>query len=157
VSFPTKDTIWGEIEYEDKIYDLLDRPISDEIWNTINLYKQENNCGVSSASWNANKFKWIVKDNKLFITSLKCRLCKNKSNLIPVIFNVNKLYAKWVSTSIKLVLSKKELALDEREEIQIERELLVLTFENGILISTHEDVERYTSKIIKSYLGESNV
>ena len=51
MSFSTKDTIWGQIEYNNRKYDLLDRPLSNEIWDKINLYKKENKCGTSSASW----------------------------------------------------------------------------------------------------------
>lgn len=157
MSFSTKDTIWGQIEYNNRKYDLLDRPLSNEIWDKINLYKKENNCGTSSASWSSNKFEWIIEDNKLFISSLKFRFCKNKNNLIPMIFKVEKLYASWVNENIRLVLSKKELDFNQCNEIQIEREILLLSFKNGILLTSSKEIERYISKSLKDYTKELNV
>lgn len=152
MSFPSNDTIWGQIDYNNKKYDLLDRPLSNEIWDKINLYKKENMCGVSSASWSSNKFEWIIEDNNLYISSLKCRLCKNKDNLIPAIFKVDKLQALWVNEDMRLVLSKNELGLNNKGKMIIERELLVLAFKKGILISSSKEIEKYTSKSLKYYL-----
>ena len=38
----------------------------------------------------------------------------------------------------------------------IERELLVLAFKKGILISSSKEIEKYTSKSLKYYLGQFN-
>lgn len=74
-----------------------------------------------------------------------------------MIFKVEKLYASWVNENIRLVLSKKELDFNQCNEIQIEREILLLSFKNGILLTSSKEIERYISKSLKDYTKELNV
>lgn len=60
MSFPSKDTICGKIQYNGKEYDILDRPLSNIIKNRIERFKLRNNCGLSSASWSFDKYKWQI-------------------------------------------------------------------------------------------------
>lgn len=152
MSIPTKDTVFGKIQYENKQYDLLSQPIDKIQSDKLNQYKKENNCGISSASWSVNKFEWIIKDGKLYLLSIKCKLCKNQENLISDIFDTNELFAFWVNKDIKLLISKKELGNNNQGRMMIEREVLILSFENGLLNKLKRETEQYRSSSLKNYL-----
>lgn len=154
MSIPTKDTVFGKIQYKNKEYDLLNQPIGKIQSDILNQYKKENNCGISSAPWSVNKFEWIIKDDKLYLSSIKCRLCENQENLISDIFDTNELFASWVNKEIKLLVSKKELGLNKQQKMMIEREVIVLNFENGILKHFQKETEQYPSSSLKYYLDQ---
>ena len=99
-----------------------------------------------------NKFDWIIKDDKLYLSSIKCKLCKNKENLINNIFNTNELFASWVNKDIKLLVSKKELGNNKQGRMMIEREVLILEFENGSLKKSRLETEQYCLLNLKKYL-----
>lgn len=152
ISFPTEDTVFGKIQYKNKKYDLLNQPIGKAQSDKINQYKKDNDCGISSAPWSVNKFDWIIKDDKLYLSSIKCKLCKNKENLINNIFNTNELFASWVNKDIKLLVSKKELGNNKQGRMMIEREVLILEFENGSLKKSRLETEQYCLLNLKKYL-----
>jgi len=142
MSFPTVDTVFGQILYKNKQYDLLCQPLDETHFNILRQYKKENNCGVSSAPWAVNEYKWTVRNNKIYLTSIKCRLCKNQENLINEVFDTDIIFASWVTEDVKLVVSKKKSNVSEYK-ITMEREVLILTFENGILKHFATEVEQY--------------
>ena len=82
MSFSTSTTVYGQIIIEDKIYDLLSQPLGDEQKKTIDDFKKEHNCGISSAPWSVNKYKWILEDNKLYLIVVIFKLCEDKANVI---------------------------------------------------------------------------
>ena len=152
MSIPTKDTVFGKIQYKNKKYDLLNQPIGKVQSDKLNQYKKDNNCGISSAPWSVNKFEWIIKDDKLYLSSIKCKLCKNKENIIKNIFGTDELFASWVNKDIELLVSKKELGNNKQGRMMIEREVLVLNFENGLLKKSKRKTEQYRSSSLKNYL-----
>jgi len=154
MSVPTQDTVFGKIQYENKQYDLLSQPIDKVQSDKLKQYKKENNCGISLAPWSVNKFEWIIKDDKIYLSSIKCKLCKNKENLISNIFDTNELFASWVDKDIRLLVSKKELGNNNQGRMMIEREVLILEFENGSLKKSRLEIEQYRSSNLKNYLDQ---
>jgi len=154
VSIPTKDTVFGKIQYKNKKYDLLNQPIGKVQSDKLNQYKKDNNCGISSVPWSVNKFEWIIKDDNLYLSSIKCKLCKNKENLINDIFNTSELFASWVNKEITTLVSKKELGNNKQGRMMIEREVLILEFENGSLKKSRLEIEQYRSSNLKNYLDQ---
>ena len=154
MSIPTKDTVFGKIQYKNKKYDLLNQPIGKVQSDKLNQYKKDNNCGISSVPWSVNKFEWIIKDDNLYLSSIKCKLCKNKENLINDIFNTSELFASWVNKEITTLVSKKELGNNKQGRMMIEREVLILEFENGSLKKSRLEIEQYRSSNLKNYLDQ---
>lgn len=152
MSIPTKDTIFGQITYKNKQYDLLNQPLGEVQADKLYKYKKKNNCGMSSAPWIVNKFEWIIKDDKLYLSSIKCKMCKNKENLISDIFDTNELFASWVDKDIRLLVSKKELGMNEQKRMMIEIEFLILNFKNGLLKNLKKETEQYRSSSLKHCL-----
>ena len=78
MSFSTSTTVYGQIIIEDKIYDLLSQPLGDEQKKTIDDFKKEHNCGISSAPWSVNKYKWILEEVLELVEILKQLLIEMK-------------------------------------------------------------------------------
>jgi hypothetical protein len=154
MSFPTKDTIFGTIIYKNNKYDLLTNPLSKNEYQKITKYKKENNCTIIMSPTGWNIFEWLIYDDKLYLTSVKFRQCKNKINAIDEIFHTKKLFASWIDDKIKLLISKKELGKDEQKKMIIEREILIIDFQNGILADLTKEIEQYVSQDLKYYIDE---
>jgi hypothetical protein len=69
-------------------------------------------------------------------------------------FIQKKLFASWVNSKIKLIISKKELGRDEQKKMIIEREILIMDFQNGILVNLTKEIEQYSSLDLKYYIDE---
>ena len=156
MSFPTQDTIFGIIIYKDKQYDLLTNPLDETLYQKITKYKKDNDCSISTAPWNNNKFQWIVEDNKLYLVSIKFKLCQNENNLISEIFDTKKLFASWHNNDVKLLISKKEMEHIKNGKVKIQRDILILKFSNGILIDTINEIEEYKTLNLKYYINEGS-
>jgi hypothetical protein len=156
MSFPTHETIFGIINYKNKQYDLLTNPLDDIIREKINIYKNKNKCGISTAPWSSNKFEWIVENNKLFLISIKLKLCENQDNLINNIFNTNKLFASYLNDSIKLLVSKKEMKVMHNLKIKMQRDVIILKFNDGKLINSYNKVEEYNLINLKYYIDKED-
>lgn len=146
MSISTKETIFGTITCKNNQYDLLTQPLSEEQFKKIDTYKKANDCGISSAPWQTNKYHWNIEDNKLYLTEVYFDLCPDKSNLIQKIFKEEKVFAKWLNKSIKLLVSKKDIDENYRE-----REVLILDFNNGMLVDTKKDNEKYKISRLSKY------
>lgn len=97
--------------------------------------------------------------NKLYLRSLEFKLFEHLGNLIVTIFNQDRLFASWVNSDVRLVVSKKDLGISANSYIEFEREILILSFSNGVLIESKKEVERYISKwatILKRHKDEFN-
>jgi hypothetical protein len=154
MSFPTKDTTFGTIIYKNNKYDLLTNLLSKNEHQKINKYKKENNCTIVMSPNSGNIFEWLIDDNKLYLISIKFRQCKNKTNAIDKIFHTKKLLASWVNSKIKLITSKKELGRNEQKKMIIEREILIMDFQNGVLVNLAKKIEQYSSSSLKYYIDE---
>lgn len=147
MSIPNQETIFGNIEFQSKTYDLLSQPLNDKCFEKIKLYKKDNNCGISSAPWNVNKYKWIVEDDKLYLIEIYFKLCEDKSNHIENIFDTDKLFASWVNREIKLLVSKEDVDSDKAK-----REVLILDVENGMIKDCKNILELYKIPKLRKYL-----
>lgn len=147
MSIPTTETTFGTIEFQNNTYELLSQPLSDEQFEKIKLYKKDNNCGISSAPWSVNKYKWIVEDNKLYLIEIYFKLCEDQSNHIQNIFDTDKLFASWVNREIKLLVSKKDI-----DDKKAKREVIILDIQNGVIKNHTNDVEKYTIPKLRQYM-----
>ncbi len=152
MSFPIQDTIFGTIIYKDKKYDLLANPLDKILYQKITQYKKDNDCSISTAPWNNNRFQWIIEDDKLYLVSIKFKLCQNKNNLISEIFDTKKLFASWLTDDIKLLISKKEIEHMNNDKVKMQRDILILKFSNGILIDIINTTEEYKTLNLEYYI-----
>jgi hypothetical protein len=155
MSFPTKDTTFGTIIYKNNKYDLLTNLLSKNEHQKINKYKKENNCAVVMSPTGGNIFEWLIDDDKLYLISVKFKQHINYTiNVIDDIFHTKKLFASWVNSEIKLITSKKELGTDTQKKMIIEREILIMDFQNGILVNLAKEIEQYSSSNLKYYIDK---
>jgi len=155
MSFPTKDTTFGTIIYKNNKYDLLTNPLSKNEHQKINKYKKENNCAIIMSPTGGNIFEWLIDDDKLYLISVKFKQHINYTiNVIDEIFYTKKLLASWVNSEIKMITSKKELGTDVQKKMRIEREILIIDFQDGILVNSTKEIEQYSSSSLKYYIDE---
>jgi len=155
MSFPTKDTTFGTIIYKKNKYDLLTNPLSKNEHQKINKYKKENNCTIIMSPTDGNIFEWLIDDDKLYLISVKFKQHTDyTTNVIDKIFHTKKLLASWINSEIKLIASKKELGRDAQKKMIIEREILIMDFQNGILVNSTKEIEQYSSSSLKYYIDE---
>jgi len=154
MSFPTKDTIYGTIIYDNKKYELLNNPLNESLYHKIIQYKDDNNCGISTAPWSVNNFEWLIEDNKIYLISVKLKLCEKKGNIIFDIFNTNKLFASWLNDKIKLLISKKKIETMKNGKIKMQRDILILKFSEGIVTNARKKTEDYQTLNLKYYIDE---
>ena len=148
MSIPTQETVFGTIEFQNKTYYLLSQPLNDKCFEKINKYKKENNCGLSSAPWSVNKYKWVVEDNKLYLIDVRFKLCDDKSNHIQNIFDTDKLFSSWVNYEIKLLVSKEDI-----DDKSAKREVIVLNVQQGMLKGNKSTIEEYRVSKMNKYLN----
>jgi len=155
MSFPTEDTTFGTIIYKNNKYDLLTNPLSKNEYQKINKYKKENNCAIIMSPTGGNIFEWLIDDDKLYLISVKFMQHINYTiNVIDEIFHTKKLFVSWRNSKIKLIISKKELGRDAQKKMLIEREILIMDFQNGMLVNSTKDTEQYISSSLKYYIDE---
>ncbi|MBD3830923.1 MAG: hypothetical protein IE890_10630 [Arcobacter sp.] len=152
MSFSTSTTVYGQIIIEDKIYDLLSQPLGDEQKKTIDDFKKEHNCGISSAPWSVNKYKWILEDNKLYLIEVIFKLCEDKSNVIEKVFSTKELEAIWLSSELQVLIEDYKDYSNPDKPRERKRKLMILDFNDGILISSREIEEIYTTNRLLDYL-----
>jgi len=156
------DATWGTIQINNKTYEILHSTCA-EIPNKAGKYRQKHSFmgGFGNKSRFIN-YEVMIKDNKLYLTSIKFRK-HNKyrelfwtDNLINDIFNKEKIFLKNQNSEIKLLINKEIKNLcnieTKREFHSIKMQLLVLNFKNGELISS-SNKEEYTSfRVLKNYI-----
>lgn len=152
MSIPTSTTIFGQIVIDEQAYDLRTQPLGDEQKKRINDFKKEYKCGISSAPWSVNKYKWILEGNKLYLIEVFFKLCEDKSNLIQKLFATTKLEAQWLNGEIKVWMGDLEDYSNPVKPREKKRKLIILDFNNGMLISNREIEEIYTSNRLLDYL-----
>jgi hypothetical protein len=133
----------------------LTNPLSKNEHQKINKYKKENNCAIIMSPIGGNIFEWLIDDDKLYLISVKFKQHINyTTNVIDNIFHTKKLLASCVNNEIKLIISKKELGADAQKKMTIEREILIMDFQNGILVNSTKEIEQYSSSSLKYYIDE---
>ena len=149
MSFPTKDVVFGTVIHRDKKYDSVSSltDTNKEYHKKLQQYKKENQCGISTAPWSSNKTTWIVEDKKLYLVDMRINsiFCKIENNIIQDIFQTDKLFASWLNKDIKLLISKKKIERTEDSKDNVQRDVLVLSFKNGMIVDTKQITEQYFS------------
>ncbi|MEA3353105.1 MAG: hypothetical protein U9Q33_04730 [Campylobacterota bacterium] len=146
MSIPNQETVFGTIEFQGEIYDLLSQPLSDKQFDKISKYKKDNNCGNSSAPWSVNKYKWVIEKDKLYLTDIYFKLCEDKSNHMKKIFNTDKMFAIWVNREIKLLVSKEDI-----NDNKAKRKVIIFNIQNGLVVNQTNSMEEYTIRKLRKY------
>lgn len=152
MSLANKNTIFGKIQYQNKLYELIvNNLLNQQTKSLIEKFKQNQNCITSSAPWLHEDYHWVVENDKIYLTSIKLNLCNNTDNQIMKIFGQNKIFAYWVQKA-SLQINR---VLLQREEINsyYQREILILDLQNGVLKDTNVSVENYRVKELKNYIA----
>ena len=139
MSRPTKDTSWGTLEMDGRVYDLLSRPLDRATFETIKAWAKEHHAPTSTAPWTTKAYHWRIVDGKLYLTGITIR---GKGDVMEQIFHTNTLFAKWYNAEVKLLLDK-EVDWGNREPglKQVTMRVKVLHFANGVLQNAFEHTE----------------
>ncbi|MGE3301368.1 MAG: hypothetical protein AB7I39_13165 [Arcobacter sp.] len=152
MSIPISTTVFGQITIDDLTFDLLTQPLSDSQFEKIKQFKKDNNCGISSAPWSVNKYKWILEDDKLHLVDVRFKLCEDKSNNIQNIFDTDKLFASWLNKELKVLIHEIPEYNNPNKKREKKRKVLMLKFKDGVIISKNEIEEIYTSNRLQDYI-----
>lgn len=149
MSVPSKNTTWGEVLYEGKTYGVLyGFHMSDDIWEKYNQYDGEKEgCFKSTAPWTYMKPRWIVEEDKLYLTGL----CEE--NLLAEVMEKEKILADWVSEIELLAEHRRVCKTYEKGNSYLnEMQVLYLKLDRGVITSRKNETELYTSNELKTYI-----
>lgn len=182
MSLPRRGTTFGEIEINGETYKIFNCPLSDEIVEKLYKYKT-NGAGINtSAPWFTDAYKWSIVNNKLYLNEMnilsfdrelyeksmaeggefyvaKSKILKidscSKKNIIQELFNTDKLFAEWQNKDIKLLLKEEILHCEIKgRKDYIKMNSRVLKFKDGVLVSTHDEIEEFAKISFKNYIEE---
>lgn len=154
MSIPISTRIFGQITIDDITFDLLSQPFSDEQFEKIKQFKKDNKCGISSAPWSVNKYKWIVEDDKLYLVDVRFKLCEDKSNHIQNIFDTDMFFASWLNKELKVLIHEIPEYNNSNKKREKKRKVLMLNFKDGVIISKNEIEEIYISNKLQDYIKD---
>lgn len=144
MSIPRKDTTWGDIELNGKVYKIFSRPLNDEGAEKIAKYKQEFG-GFSSAPWIYDNYSWIIKDNKLYLNEITIGMGSIR-NLMPNIFGVDELFSDW-QEEIEVLISKEEFDIEDKQKKKlVKMKTKILSFKDGELQSTTDATKEFVMR-----------
>lgn len=148
MSVPSKNTVWGKVVYEGKIYEVLDGfHLSEEMWEKYNQYDGKTGCIKSTAPWATTKVSWSIEEDKLYLTGL-CR-----EGLLTKLFGSEKILADWIDEMKLLVNHRKVCKTYERRDSYLnEMDTLHLLFNQGNIVNKQNKTELYTSLELKNYI-----
>ncbi len=149
MSVPAKNTIWGEILYDGKIYGVLDGfHLNEVIWEKYNQYNGDlEECFKSTAPWTSAKPTWSIEEGKLYLTGL-CR-----EGLPTELFDGKRIFADWVSEMKLLVKHQKVCKTYERKNSYLNKmDILHLSLNQGNIVDIRSETEYYTSLEVKNYM-----
>ena len=136
----------GKVIYKDKVYGVLEYLMTEEDIDKIIKFKKEHDCIFFAEYFYCdNIFTWLIDDDKLFLKSFYIRCPKFEGkNLTKEIFHSDRVFLKNITMDVRLLKNKKRIRCEDREgeEYYYEANLIVLSFENGILL----DVKNKKSK-----------
>ncbi|MCF6245320.1 MAG: hypothetical protein L3J43_09820 [Sulfurovum sp.] len=90
--------VYGEMEIDGQFYDILSWLVDDKTSEKINTYRKQNRADTSV--WIKYTCKCRIIDNKLYLHEIT--LTGAHKNIIPELFNTDKLFAQWQNKDIKL-------------------------------------------------------
>lgn len=155
MSRPNPARVCGSIEYEGRTYDFLSQPFGETQRKLIYDYRKGHRCAMALSPCIFQKFFWRVYDDKLFLTGARFSFCKQVSETpIEDIFGASSVFAEWCSQEVKILLE----IVDKKPEGEwvdvFTRRVMILTFENGVLIAKKEETETYHIRRLKNYFPE---
>jgi len=162
MSFPSNETIYGQVTYNGVKYDLLNNPLGNNEWEKIQKYKKTHNAIISTAPWNVNSYQWKIIDDKLYLVGVTLKFYKNDKITFDIvekecmvdIFKNESIFINYFNGTLKLLVSKKEIQIEKNNWRCIcERDILLLRFDNGIISNIKKYTEQYKSNSLK-YLFE---
>jgi len=160
MSVPTGADRCGKIIYDNKSYWLRNSPLNQETIDRCYEVIQECGCiyfPTKPCDFH-NKFHYIVKNKKLYITLVECSTLigskvKPCKDIFFKMFNQHEnFFVSWFSGELKVVINMK--ASGDRSWI-FDYDLLILKIENGIVLDSYEKKETVQGlKKLKNYIEE---
>ena len=139
MSVPCKDTTWGDIIFEGKMYRIFSVPLNEENRKKISKYKQKSGW-ITFSPWLDNNYLWRIKNDKLYLQEVK--LFGFKGSQITNIFGVKELFASWQNKDIEVLVSKESFDVAGQRRMKlVKMKIKVLRFENGKLISVEDTIK----------------
>lgn len=121
---------FGKVTMEKQRFDLITQPLNEESKDKISIYKKINNYIKVLTPMGNDFYEWQFENNKLYLAGIYFQPSK-KLNFLEKIFKTEKLEASWLNGRVKVLVENKE-------DLENERKILTLTFENGICVSKEE-------------------
>ncbi len=160
MSVPTGNDRCGKIVYDNKLYELRNSPLNQE---TIDrCYEVFQECGCMYYPTKAcdfhNKFHYIVKNEKLYITLVECSIfieskiepCKDM--FFKMFKQHENFFVSWFSEELKVVINMNASG-DSR--LVYDYDLLILKIKKGIVIESYAKKETVQGlKKLKNYIEE---
>ncbi len=148
MSVPSKNTTWGEVLYEDKLYGVLGSfHLSEEIAEKYDRYSGDKGCIKSTAPWETIKVSWIIEEDRLYLTGL----CGE--GLLTELFDSEKIIADWVS-EMELLVEHRRICktYETRNSYLSEMKVLYLKLDRGSIVSRRNETEIYRSNELRNYI-----
>jgi len=154
MSIPTKDTVWGELEYKGKTYGVLHGfhiiQLIVEMTNSDLDSDAELGCIKSTAPWATYKFSWVIENDKLYLT----KVCDKK--FLPRHFGKDRILADWINELELLEEHKKICHTYEKRHSYLNRiKILKVQLKGGQVINMTKDTKSYNDIRLPN-LGESS-
>ena len=148
MSVPSKNTVWGYLEYEGREYGILQTQFSDELREKINQVNSKLQLlPYTSAPWKYQHY-WEIKNNRLYLTKLY------SDEFHKAVFGNNKrVLAEWVE-KMKLLIEHRLICktYQKRGSYLNEIESMLMRFDRGTLINKKREIELYESIEMKKYI-----
>ncbi len=158
MSRPMRDRIYGTVSFENDEFGVLEHFHLDETrWKKIKEFGKPKNY-YPFTSWKNYQPQWCVEDGKLYLIDISLTCAKDT---MKETFGTNKLFAKWVNESMKLLAKKSKQKpivvhsgeLGEKTVYEVTMDILILDFEDGILKGKESKQENYRTRL-KNYLED---
>lgn len=150
MSVPKRETSWGEILYKGKKYGVLyGFNLEKEIEEKLGKYIGGKIWMGSTAPWQTVKVKWIIENDKLYLTELLT------DGVMKKLLSADKILATWVEELELLVEHRRICKTYEKRGSYInEIKTLKLTFDQGSLVHVFENTELYRSIEMRNYIDK---
>ena len=158
MSKPMRDTTYGTVSFENDEFGVLEHFHLDKTrWKKIKEFGKPE-IYYPFASWKNYQPQWCVENGKLYLIDISLTCAKDT---MKETFGTNKLFAKWVNESMKLLVKKskqKPIVVNsgepgEKTAYEVTMDILILDFEDGILKGTESKQENYRTRL-KNYLED---
>lgn len=169
MSIPRQNTVWGKLLFKQQELGVLSgRHLDKSTQSRINEFIKDRKPYVNhlTAPWKNNQPQWKIEDGKLYLTNVELSIEMSKNNIVDdrnhmqKIFDKDRLFAEWVSGSMKLLVKESRQKpvvtnkgkSNQRKRYEVIMDLLILEFEHGVLIGKENKKEVYCT--VKNYIEE---